>query len=119
MRGIFTFTTISLGSLFAWSYGIRPWLNFHTSTNFRPNCRFTGYINRLRGYHTDRLKLTGFERGLIHSYYYALPEHKMRMRQYWPVSGAVYSREFPMSWRDIDQGIDELWEESSSIKLEQ
>ena len=82
----------------------------HMTTFSRPR-RFSGYINRLRGYHTDRLKLPGFEHGLIHSYYYAPSEHKMSMRQYWPVSGAVYAREFPMSWRNIDQGIDELWKE--------
>jgi hypothetical protein len=46
---------------------------------------FTSYINRLRGYHSDRLKLPGFATGVIASYYYAFPEHKMRMREYWPV----------------------------------
>jgi hypothetical protein len=54
------------------------------------------------------LKATGFERGIIDSYYYALPEHKLRMREYWPVSGMMYAREFPISWRNIDQGIEEI-----------
>ena len=80
------------------------------STNFSCPCfSFTGYINRLRGYHADRLKLPGFQRGLLDSYYYAPPENKMRMREYWPISGSVYAREFPTSWRNIDQGIEELW----------
>jgi hypothetical protein len=69
---------------------------------------FTAYINRIRGYQADRLKAPGFGQGIIDSYYYALPENKMRMREYWPVSGAVYAREFPISWRNIDQGIEEL-----------
>ena len=69
---------------------------------------FSAYINRLRGYHADRLKAPGFGHGIIDSYYYTLPEHKMKMREYWPVSGAVYAREFPTSWRNIDQGIEEL-----------
>ena len=73
---------------------------------------FTGYINRIRGYHVDRLKLPGFERGIVNSYYYAPPEKKMRMREYWPISGSDYAREFPISWRNIDQGIGQLDKET-------
>jgi len=69
---------------------------------------FTAYINRLRGYHADRLKLPGFQNGIIESYYYALPEFKMRMKEFWPISGAFHAREFPVSWRNIDHGIGEL-----------
>lgn len=67
---------------------------------------FTNYINRIRGYHTDMKKIAdGYEYGIIPSYYYALPQHKYQMRQYYPIHGMSYSREFPISWRDIDQGI--------------
>lgn len=66
---------------------------------------FTGYINRIRGYHADRHKLPGHEKGIIESYFYAIPENKMRMKDYWPLTGAFYSREFPVSWRDINKGI--------------
>jgi len=59
----------------------------------------------------------GFEQGVIDSYYYTLAENKMRMRQYWPVSGAVYAREFSTSWRNIDQGIEELWDEKMKQPL--
>lgn len=69
---------------------------------------FTGYINRLRGYHADRLKNPGFAKGIVQSIYYAFPEHRDRMLKYWPVSGAIYAREFPVSWRNIDQGIGTL-----------
>ena len=69
---------------------------------------FTGYINRIRGYHSDRHKLPGFHQGIIDSYYYAPSLFKNRMREYWPISGAIYAREFPVSWRNIDQGIGEL-----------
>lgn len=72
---------------------------------------FSGYINRLRGYHTDRLKLPGFERGITNSFYYAPLENKYRMREYWPISGSDYAREFPISWRNIDQGIGQMDEE--------
>lgn len=57
---------------------------------------FTSYINRIRGYHADRLKLPGFATGIIESYYYALPEHKYKMKEYWPLTGAFHSREFPV-----------------------
>lgn len=97
-------------------------------------------FSRIRGYHSDRLKLPGFATGVIESYYYALPENKLKMKEYWPVSrvapfvfftsvfftsflfllslcnsfpfqqvsGVFYAREFPVSWRNIDQGIEEL-----------
>ena len=69
---------------------------------------FTGYINRLRGYHADFRRLKGYKLGKIESYYYAPAIKKERMRGYWPLTGALYAREFPVSWRDIDRGIDEL-----------
>lgn len=37
---------------------------------------FTGYINRLRGYHSQKAKLPGHETGILESYYY-IPRHKM------------------------------------------
>lgn len=70
---------------------------------------FTGYINRLRGYHADRLKAPRFQIGAIDSYYYVPKENKNRMREYWPLSGAFYAREFPIAWRNIDQGIGSEW----------
>jgi len=30
-----------------------------------------------------------------------------QMRQYMPVKKPIYMREFPISWRDIDKGIEE------------
>jgi GDP-fucose protein O-fucosyltransferase len=66
---------------------------------------FTAYINRLRGYHSDRLRSPGFVQGIIDSFYYAPADRRDNMREYWPVSGAFYAREFPVSWRNIDQGV--------------
>jgi hypothetical protein len=66
---------------------------------------FTGYINRLRGYHSDLDHLEGYEMGIIDSYYYALEEHKTRMRDYWPIKQAFYTREYPASWRFLDHGV--------------
>ena len=67
---------------------------------------FTSYINRLRGYHSDNEKLPGYENGVIESYYYALAEHKLKMREFWPVKKAFHAREFPRSWMNIDYGRD-------------
>ena len=50
---------------------------------------FTGYINRLRGYDSDLHKLPGFAHGILNSYHYALRDKKDRMREYWPISGAL------------------------------
>jgi hypothetical protein len=66
---------------------------------------FTGFINRMRGYHSDKDHLEGYEMGILDSYYYAWPSSKNAMRDFWPVKQAFYAREFPASWRDIDQGI--------------
>lgn len=70
---------------------------------------FTGYIMRLRGYHSTNLKLEGYQDGVLPtSYYYTMKEKKFAMHQYTPIQNAFYSREFPTAWRDIDKGITEL-----------
>lgn len=67
---------------------------------------FSGYINRLRGYHADKNKVKGHKHGIIPSYYYAPLANKHRMRGYWPLFGSLYAREFPTSWRDIDHDME-------------
>mmetsp|Transcript_14650 Transcript_14650/g.34054 ORF Transcript_14650/g.34054 Transcript_14650/m.34054 type:complete len:682 (+) Transcript_14650:88-2133(+) len=66
---------------------------------------FTGYINRLRGYHTDDHELPGFEQGIIPSYYYAMPDRFDHMQEFWPIKQQFYAREFPASWRLLDTAI--------------
>jgi len=66
---------------------------------------FTGYINRLRGYHTDDHELPGYEKGIVPSYYYAMSEHFDRMQEFWPIKRQFYAREFPASWRLIDSSL--------------
>jgi hypothetical protein len=46
---------------------------------------FTGYINRQRGYHSQKEKLKGWKEGTINSYYYALQRHKQEMVSYYPL----------------------------------
>ena len=67
---------------------------------------FTGYINRLRGYHADAAKLEGYEKGIINSYYYAPDFVHLRMRMYFPIWEPYWAREYSNSWRQIDKDID-------------
>ena len=72
---------------------------------------FTGYITRLRGYHSVKSKLPGYKDGsLPTTYYYATIDKKFEMNKFMPVKGGFFSREYPTSWRGLDQGIDELHE---------
>ena len=69
---------------------------------------FTGYINRLRGYHADDHQTPGYESGIVPSYYYTLEDRYMHMKEFWPVKRAFYAREFPTAWRLIDTGVEEV-----------
>jgi hypothetical protein len=69
---------------------------------------FTGYINRLRGYHATQDKTPGHEKGIHNSWYYALEDRYDHLQTYYPVKQSYYAREFPTSWRLIDTGIGEL-----------
>ena len=65
---------------------------------------FTGYINRMRGYHDDLKDERTMEAkdGTIRSWYYAPIEKKEEMTKYMPIRPPFYPREFPVAWRDID-----------------
>jgi hypothetical protein len=75
---------------------------------------FTGYINRLRGFHNNKRKGPGYEMGYHSSYYYALDDRKYHIQEFYPVKKSFYAREFPTAWRLIDEGIQELAEETSN-----
>jgi len=69
---------------------------------------FTGYINRMRGYRSQKYKDKGHDIGAIESYF-LIPKHvKNAMRKYTPLTSPMWAREFPVSWRDIDKGIGKL-----------
>lgn len=68
---------------------------------------FTGYINRLRGYHADDDQVPGFRDGIVpDTYYYALDDRFGHMQEFYPVKKSFYAREFPTSWRMIDASLD-------------
>lgn len=68
---------------------------------------FTGYINRMRGYHQERAaaasKGNEVHDGIINSYYFGKQLSKVNeMREYKPIVFPFYVREFPVSWRGIN-----------------
>ncbi|GKY97827.1 hypothetical protein MPSEU_000740800 [Mayamaea pseudoterrestris] len=69
---------------------------------------FTGYINRMRGYHVQRKKAIGYEHGLLDSFYYTpdsdrwLKMKRNVMRSYHAIRQGFWTQEFPVAWRDID-----------------
>ena len=70
---------------------------------------FSGFIFRVRGYHSQKDKVEGWDQGLLpNSYYYSGKNEKRIYQSYGPLRTPYYSREFPTSWRDIDKGIEEL-----------
>jgi hypothetical protein len=63
----------------------------------------------MRAYHATNGKLEGYEKGLLPTSYYYVPlQAQSEMHRYAVVHGAFFNREFPVSWRDIDKGIQEL-----------
>jgi len=47
--------------------------------------------------------------GLLPTSYYYTPRGNMRaMQRYAPLQGALFNREFPTAWRDIDRGVGNL-----------
>jgi hypothetical protein len=68
---------------------------------------FTGYINRMRGYRTEKAADWEGTDGTINSFYFAIKKMKFEMRKYYPIRNPSYAREYPVSWRAID-GIDTI-----------
>ena len=66
---------------------------------------FTGYITRLRGYHSQKQRAQGYEMGVIDSYYYIPVDQKYAMRHYISARQPLWGREFPVAWRDIDHNV--------------
>jgi len=70
---------------------------------------FTGFIARIRGYHSVKDKSLGHDKGLLpNSFYYATLPNKFAMHKYARLHGAFFNREFPTSWRGLDKGIGKL-----------
>jgi hypothetical protein len=70
---------------------------------------FTGYINRLRGYYSVKEKREGYQDGIIESYHYVGRKQKNFYRSYRALNLLAWCREYPVAWRDIDHGIEALY----------
>lgn len=70
---------------------------------------FTGYINRLRGYYSVKEQRDGYLDGILDSYHYAGQKEKFYYRSYRAFSVPAFRREYPVAWRDIDHGIEALY----------
>lgn len=80
---------------------------------------FTGFIFRMRGYHAQKDKALGWERGALHnSFYYTSAGDKRKYEQYTPMHPPTYAREFPTSWRDIDRGIEEMLSSGEEVVVD-
>ena len=77
---------------------------------------FTGYINRMRGYHHQLAKHQGWKNGIIPSFYYIPKDLKFAVREYIPIFPPMWAREFPVAWRDLDRGIEDIAAMSASSR---
>jgi len=68
---------------------------------------FTGYINRMRGYHSQKEKLDGYLDGKLESYFYVPREKRDDISVYSSLLGPLWGREFPTAWRDIDHDLED------------
>jgi hypothetical protein len=91
-------------------YTLSSSLSSHNSVVLRFKIhQFTGYINRMRGYHSTKDMAPGYKNGeLPKTFYYITKDRKFEMHKYAPLRGGFFSREYPTSWRDIDKGTEEL-----------
>ena len=66
---------------------------------------FSGYINRIRGYQTQKRKRrgSGWRQGIVDSYYYAPFRRRDVMRTYFPIVSPMTAQDFAISWRLIDE----------------
>ena len=67
---------------------------------------FTGYINRMRGYHSQKDQSPGYLEGKLESYFYTPRENRDDMATYISLNGPLWGREFPTAWRDIDHNLE-------------
>jgi len=77
----------------------------YSYSHLRRCVHLVGYVNRIRGYHSQKEKLPGWEEGIINSYSFAPLDSKNEMRKYTSVRIPMWAREFPASWRDLDHDL--------------
>jgi len=71
---------------------------------------FTGYINRLRGYHSQKQNSTPaiIQQGRIPSWFYGPPEHIEDYQRFEPIGTSFFALEYALAWRNIDYDVDPI-----------
>lgn len=69
---------------------------------------FSGYVTRLRGYYSVRDMIEGSNDGVLRNSYYIQPKYRNENRIYKAVQKPFFAREFPVAWRNINDGIEEM-----------
>lgn len=68
----------------------------------------SSYINRLRGYYCVRDEVEGSKEGVLKNSYFLQSAYRYENKIYKAVQKPFYSREFPLSWRGINAGIQQV-----------
>lgn len=72
----------------------------------------SGYIMRMRGYSGVKNKVEGYNNGGLKDSFYIYPAQRQpAMAKYEPVMAGQWQREYPVSWHNIDKGIESLHEQ--------
>ncbi|KAL7571564.1 hypothetical protein ACA910_020979 [Epithemia clementina (nom. ined.)] len=67
---------------------------------------FTGYIHRLRGYHSQYRREPGYQEGILPTSFYYFPDDKIeRMTKYHAIAQPMWAQEFPTAWRLLDRDV--------------
>jgi len=69
---------------------------------------FSGYVNRLRGYYSVQDMARVNKDGILRKSHYMPAQYRDEHLVYKAVRKPFYAREFPVSWREINMGIDEM-----------
>ena len=71
---------------------------------------FTGYINRLRGYHSQKTAsrddAADARKGIIPSWFYSPKGRYNVYQRYEPITISLFEMEYPIGWRNIDFDVD-------------
>mmetsp|Transcript_2927 Transcript_2927/g.6397 ORF Transcript_2927/g.6397 Transcript_2927/m.6397 type:complete len:615 (+) Transcript_2927:85-1929(+) len=70
---------------------------------------FSNFIFRIRAWRIQKDKLEGYKDGILDdSFYYIQPNKTYEYRTYSAMSPPTYMREWPVAWKNMDEGIGQL-----------
>jgi len=68
---------------------------------------YSGFISRLRGYYSVQREEEGHDEGILRKTFYITPQHKNEYAIANAVHKPFFAREFPIAWRNINNGVRE------------